>query len=516
VLAGQPFRFGPPAPGATPVAPGQLALQRYMAWEHLLLSHLDPPALAGITGRGAAAASPAAIDEQCALLADLGRDPEGADPARIARDYPGVRAARLSASGMTVTLGEISILADYLSHPDDIDAAPERFVVPVVQAVRAQSYRELHRVMGRRPPPQPAWSPLRFPVARAFAGIREAVEVNALGRKCQLPAWERYLSVLGRNAAHFAPFSWYRWQSFHLAARQMIGESASAGAGRDRLRSRSLVYAAYADHFLHDSFAAGHLVNKTLIMQWYVEWLTRSRWFLPDRDLLAGLTCQLQPELHGPGLYHPVLDAGGERWHPDGMAVTDPQSALEADSMAARIQASGISGADADRQQRYLCYLALLGSSVAQMSASVVHDYLNQRSLVVASGPADSRYQLWGDRTLLAAPDGTLRAAAAAHASRRAIGELLDQGQTSIASREIFQTVPSFVEVGGDLLSLPDWHHAELRELCFGKLFRLGGTRARKLALSVLSKDFGVPSADYAELRRLSIARPGAARKTWR
>ena len=356
--------------------------------------------------------------------------------------------------------------------------------------------------MGRRPPAQPAWSPLRFPVARAFAGIREAVEVNALGRKCQLPASERYLSVLGRNAAHFAPFSWYRWQSFHLAARQMIEESASAAAARDQLRSRALVYAAYADHFLHDSFAAGHLVNKTLIMQWYVEWLIRSRWFLPDRDLLAGLTCQLQPTLHGPGLYHPVLDPGGERWYPDGMAITDPQSALEAGSMAARIQASGISGADADRQQRYLCYLALLGSSVAQMSASVVHDYLNQRSLVVASGPADSRYQLWGDRTLLAAPDGTFRAAAAAHASRRAIGELLDQGQTSVASREIFQTVPSFVEVGGELLSLPDWHRAELRELCFGKLFRLGGTRARKLALSVLSRDFGVPSADYPELRR--------------
>ena len=30
------------------------------------------------------------------------------------------------------------------------------------------------------------------------------------------------------------------------------------------------ICAGYADHFLRDSFAAGHLVNKTLLIQWYI------------------------------------------------------------------------------------------------------------------------------------------------------------------------------------------------------------------------------------------------------
>ena len=110
--------------------------------------------------------------------------------------------------------------------------------------------------------------------------------------------------MLARNSGHFAPFSWYRWHAFHLAARELIARSATeTGAEREALRLRARTWAGYADHFLQDSFAAGHLINKTLVIQWYIEWLAASGVSYPGRDVLDTLTAARQPPLHGPGLY---------------------------------------------------------------------------------------------------------------------------------------------------------------------------------------------------------------------
>src|SRR6202012_3104452 len=114
----------------------------------------------------------------------------------------------------------------------------------------------------------------------------------------------RYAAVLARNSGHFAPFSWYRWHSFHVQARELIAMSgAASGQEREDLRQRARIFAGYADHFLQDSFAAGHLVNKTLVIQWYIEWLAASGVSYPYQDVLGALTVGRQPLLHGPGHY---------------------------------------------------------------------------------------------------------------------------------------------------------------------------------------------------------------------
>ena len=70
---------------------------------------------------------------------------------------------------------------------------------------------------------------MRYPDVRVLPDIRESIEIDGLEEAVRaLPAPERYLSVLARNACHFAPFSWYRWQSFHLRARQLIAEASEA------------------------------------------------------------------------------------------------------------------------------------------------------------------------------------------------------------------------------------------------------------------------------------------------
>jgi hypothetical protein len=266
------------------------------------------------------------------------------------------------------------------------------------------------------------------------------------------------------------------------------------------------VLAGYADHFLQDSFAAGHLVNKTLVMQWYVEWLAGSGWRLRDRELLSAMTCERQPNLHGLDLYGPRLDDYEQRMYPSGTAsepaIGDPQTAAEAPTLDERIDLSGIRGCTSqERQLAYLSYLAMLGSSAVQLSASVVHDYFNRRSLVVASAADGPGYRIWGDRTLLNGGAGTLAAARSAQASRQAIADLLETGETDITVRQIFESMPTHVDVDGTLVPLPQWHELEVRELCRQDLFGRPGTRLRKLLLGIASPSLGVPSADYAELR---------------
>ena len=514
VLAGRPFEF---APGTC-----RWGLQRYMSWEHLVLGSLDPAAVhetipgAGGAIGGTAVGVPGHLAAQCRLLDELGRHP-ALHQDQFQAEHPGVPSVRLAGSSLVITLGELNILPDYLSHPADIDAAPASYMGPLIGAVRALNYRELQRLMGQPDPPRLAWSPLRYPNRRVFSEIREGMEVDSLGRKCARPAWEEYSSVVGRNASHFAPFSWYRWQAFHLKARELIERSAGAPSDeRSQLRRTAQVYAGCADHFLQDSFAAGHLINKTLIMQWYIEWLLKSRLPLADRALLAPMTFEHQPMLHGPDLYYPEPGEDGQRLYPRGntdpLAVTDPQTAVEGATLEERIKASGVTGTTPeDRQAGYVRYLALLSSGVAQLSAGIAHALFNKGSLVVASRPEGPRYRLWGDRTLFAGEEGAAQAALAAHASRQAITELLEKGHTSIASREIFEHFPCYVDVNGKLLSLPQWHETALRELCMHNLFGLRDTQAKRLLITLTSRRLGVPAEDYQQLRQLLKTRPRQA-----
>jgi hypothetical protein len=490
LLSGRPFDFGPADAAA---GPGQRVIQRYMAWEHCILGDLDPARLGAEH-----------LDAQCALLEELGRDPRHVDEERLRAGHPGAEILRLPGSGLVVTLGELNVLPDYLAHPAEIENAPEAFLLPLIQSVRSLNIAEIHRLAGSgssgfRPGPRPRLpGSLKYPRLRQLAEIGEVLEVDALGRRCGFAPWKLYSSAVGRNAGHFAPFSWYRWRTYHLMARDLIARSQTAG-GQDReaLRTRARIYAGYADHFLQDSYAAGHLVNKTLVMQWYIEWLAGARIPCLDRHVLAGMTTSRQPFLHGPDHYDRIAAAGASSRPP-----WDPQGVVEAPTLEARIEASGVIGrSDQERRDAYAAYLAMLGSTVTQLAASLLHGYFNKRSLVVAAGPDGPPFRIHGDRTLLAGGDGTLHAARATAASRRAIAELLAHGETGITCQEIFDGFPDHVELQGTLVALRQWHDSSLRDLCFGELFSLWRTSATRILASAVCRRFGVPSPDIEALR---------------
>ena len=146
-----------------------------------------------------------------------------------------------------------------------------------------------------------------------------------------------YNGLLARNACHFAPYSWYRWEQYHLQARAFAEQASEAtGSRKDRLTNLAWIHHGYADHFLHDSFAAGHLINKTLVMQWYLDWVGNTWTPVPDWDLVQFMTPARQPDLAGRPLYS-AFDNPGARGE-----VRDPQTASEHWSLARRMAVTGV------------------------------------------------------------------------------------------------------------------------------------------------------------------------------
>jgi Domain of unknown function (DUF4157) len=496
-LAGRPTMFGAALPRVG--APRRPLLQRYMAWEHSMLGDLDPALV-----QAAADGDPEPVAGYRDLLAELGRAPRQANEKRLRAAHPGLNPVRLPGSGLVVTLGELNVLPDYLGRPEDIESAPLTFIGPLIQSVRSWSIAELARPAGVRSSLGPSsvtvpWllpGSLRYPLFGPLAETAEIAAISNLGRRSGFAPAKRYSAVLARNSGHFAPFSWYRWHHFHRAARELIARSATeTGAEREALRLRARTWAGYADHFLQDSFAAGHLINKTLVIQWYIEWLAASGVSYPGRDVLDTLTAARQPLLHGPGLYDRAAARAGRVTGPHGSA-RDAQDVADAGTLEERIAASGVIGDDdAGRRAAYAAYLTMLASGTVQLAVKIAHEYLNAHSLVVSAGPSGPRFRLNGDHTLLAGPAGALRAAEAAAASRRAIAELLRDGETSVDGWDIFDRFPDHVEQGGRLVSLPQWHREGLRELCF-ELFERRSTRALR---SLMSGAFGqrvLPTGD--------------------
>jgi hypothetical protein len=120
----------------------------------------------------------------------------------------------------------------------------------------------------------------------------------------------------------------------------------------------------YGDHFLQDSFAAGHLINKTLVMQWFVDYVNglASKWWdllgrglwgddtkpwygLPDEQVMATMGTRQQPHMAGQDLYtRPTTGSAGTASMDRALGdrPTDPQSAWERRSHEGRVAGSGV------------------------------------------------------------------------------------------------------------------------------------------------------------------------------
>jgi hypothetical protein len=480
-------------------------VQRHSSWEHALLGDVDPGRL------GQAAVSTEArqhvVDEQYQRIFFFFQNGVTANPTRR---FPDVRWIQLSGSGLWVSYGELNALADYLPDAEAIDTLPTSVVEPVLKRMRSAMSSQVMHLRSEGEAESGVWE--------YVPGLGLVAEVKALDKATASLGANRYQGLLARNACHFAPFSWQRWALFHNEAR---ANAEAYYRGRktvrpieqlDRSADENLRQAwlnnGYGDHFLQDSFASGHLVNKTLVMQWFTDYVNAlaSKWWdlllpmsslptqpwygMPDDEVMEAMGSAEQPEMAGRHLYG-APPTGGETTNEDrarGMSALDPQTAQERRNRSGRVAGSGVqAGGGRSQDQNYEAYLRFLNSTFLNLAGGTLHDYFNERGLSVSNERGDV-LNVGGDDTLLSksGPIGAELAGQASKMSRDAIDQLCRTGTTDTELEDIWELVPTSVFTptsggGWEKRSLEDWQDEVLHQICLKEIFpQLVGSIASK------------------------------------
>ncbi len=475
-------------------------LQRHASFEHTLLGNTPPARLsdAAVSRRERSHLLHQVREQAMFFQSNALRDPRSR--------FPDVRWLQLRESGLWLSYGEMTSLADYL--PAHVDDLPRDVVLPVLQRMRRGTAARFFKDVG-------LYGEHDF-VGQADAGGYEAINAvkdeKAVDRATAGLGSQRYFGLVARNACHFAPGSWHRWARYHeeasdLALAHHRGRServplADHDTVQQERERQAWVTNGYGDHYLQDSFAAGHLVNKTLVMQWFLDYVnslasawwdllgrawwgddTAPWWGMPDDAVMATMGTRSQPNIAGQGLYHRPTHAGTPGMDQLlGDTPTDPQTMWERAGHEGRVAGSGVVATPGrTREQNYQAYLRFLNSSFLQLAAGMTHDYFNERGLLVVNDRGD-RMRVGGDATLLTESGalGARLAAEAAQMSQLALLDLMRAGRTDNTVDRIASLWPTKVWVEettgrvcrpGRAVPLQDWHEDVLHRLCREEIF---------------------------------------------
>jgi hypothetical protein len=489
----------------------RLNVQRHDSFEHRLLGDAPPNDLAAMSTNA---------DDPSIRLHLLKRERERlriwqVKPAEVTeaevksnwKEWKDLKVLTLKKSGLVLTYGDLNALPDYMANPEAIDRAEQHVVLPILQTIRQEGFNRLSDLIDNVKEtyqgefflgPTPRRHPHeRFTGAVGPAGetgtLADIQEVKALDKVTGDLGTNKYEALLSRNACHFTPYNWHRWEEFHAIGRQ---KAQAAHKEKDPKQKAELAREAwlnngYADHFLQDAFAAGHLINKTEIMQWFVRWVEiygkALGINLDNWQQIRTMTEAQQPGISAPHLYGKGSRQAGQS--------ADPQTAEEQATPEGRVQVSGVQATKTlSQKDAYRNYLAFLNSTVVQQASKNLHSYFNEVGLV-ASSPADGPYPIYGDASMLESSRGTLFAAQTAHMSQQAIQNLL-AGKKAPAVGEIRSHFPNMAGTkDGDLHDLTSggWKRFLIR-LCYQKIF----PDVNYHVLDTVSPKLGTVSKDQA------------------
>jgi hypothetical protein len=491
-------------------ATDQVVVQRHNSYEHQLMGDTKPQDVKNAKTKfpEGSDAWRHIVEEELQRVMYFQNDP-GRDPRE---DYPSIRWTRLSGSQLWVSPGELSAFGDYLPNPETIDTSDRSLILPVLQRMRQEIARALAQRLGtgeadwegatdpRNNDPEAYADYKDFQRKTAFKGAAgkfvehdylptSARQITDLDSATAGLGPNRQKGLTARNACHFAPFSWERWALYHNQARDEAKKAYASGGGRRSLAMRTnpdtlsdparkaWVNNGYSNHFLQDSFAAGHLINKTLVMQWFVEynnsvgWAKRPHFGIPSEEVMHGLTTAAQPDVAGRHLYddHRLHTSASED-EASGSTEADPQTTLERGSDMGRLAGSGVKGGQFDYQD----FAAFLNSSYLQLSANDIHDYLNEHGLRVENDYGH-RFVIGGDGTLLLEDGSSIEVNLEADSlADQAITDILTTGDTHIDQDKIFKYFPVKVVLDPkdpDGVPLEKWNDTLLKQICYQRIF---------------------------------------------
>jgi len=159
--------------------------------------------------------------------------------------------------------------------------------------------------------------------------------------------------AIARNACHFAPQNWFAWKKYHVDAvvhahdahavrKRLETEKGLDALLRDKLKQEAAdaeneawLAESFGGHYLQDAFASGHLINKTMIMQWFLEYASTFKFVGPSGSAMARMgqmTEARQPGLATTGLYAKSADR----------PARGPQAASEQATAAEEFETAGL------------------------------------------------------------------------------------------------------------------------------------------------------------------------------
>ncbi|MEU4799954.1 DUF4157 domain-containing protein [Streptomyces sp. NPDC023327] len=524
-----------PYPAAAPAAPvSGVVLQAHSSWEHRLLGDLSPDQMKKIALKDE--------DEDDELQARAGNKKDRKAVLELQEEYLKLAeegAQRLTRRDMSaklycpdeyyplqmpsgdkgkvahqilVSYGELTTLGDYFQNPDSLEqlATHGWMVERVLQNVREESYQRLTKELNRGTGKKHFQDCIRHFRSRDSvwsSKIQEIMSLQAYTSEFLPVATNQYQALLLRNVCHFAPYTWYRWQQFHVMARDLAKRAHSENSKDPKMKKemerRALLCAGYADHFLQDSFAAGHLIDKTLIMQWFIEWVASGVKVSVKSDFAKFgkiMTVEKQPRL---ALPPEELDRLSKEQMGENLVREpywrDAQTALEQVHRQDRIKASGIQvgSLPLSEEDVYQSYLRFLQNMGAQLASNALHDHYCKKGLMVGS-KTHARFKIFGDEHMIKSGTGMVYGCQASHRARKAITDLLKTGRTDVEVAQIFDLFPKYIHRGRERMGLGEWHAnmvKPLTETIFGNF----SLKRNIVAASLLPRQKGSISPDYAE-----------------
>ncbi|HET9895695.1 MAG TPA: DUF4157 domain-containing protein [Streptosporangiaceae bacterium] len=465
-------------------------IQCHSDFEHRVLGDVITQSLCEISAQVAGWKD--LVRHQLGLLEYWRDNPLGPSEEKIHEGWPNIRTLRIGPDKLLVTYGELNALPDYLPNAAETDALRKDILVPVLQTIRQDSYNKLKELadggVSKQRFSEAVYEPASWPVDAVNTVLdAQAMDLFTFGQGIE--GRDHYAGALARNACHFAPSSWYRWKEAAEVARnwakryfQNHDESA---------RKMAWVYNGFADHFLQDSFASGHLINKTLVMQWFVEWAVSDWQYVGDWENIKGMTTARQPFLSGKWLYDPRFPGPSN----------DPQDAQDAATIVGRFLASSVvADWSNDQFQAYGKYLAFITNVAAQLASNNLHDYYCGKSVWVASPARPQPYLVWGDLTLLSGAngaDGVRATSVAAQLSQQSIEDLLRTGSTRSGIEQIQQHLPTMAGDTKDTVrTLESWATDEAQKVACHKQFASITSRLKRLSAQLASPQLGIVSQD--------------------
>jgi hypothetical protein len=260
-------------------------------------------------------------------------------------------------------------------------------------------------------------------------------------------------ATLGRNACHFPPESWLRWRSYHMRARALIASAANL-PDLQLKANQAIGINAFGEHYLQDSYAAGHLINKGFVMAVAMEHVSAAT--KKARGMKGTHIRELQKATAHTEAYavpgaakarQATRDAGqapvpGALENRKATTARDPQTALDAakkkgaevnaqgphmqlaaQSAAKReeMDASGLAPGSMSFEQ----YRWWLNDFWLQKITNTLHDIYCLKGLKVSSPDQNNLFRVYGDSSMIKSAAGAEYTARTSQMSRDAINALV-------------------------------------------------------------------------------------------